>query len=86
MHARTYTHTCTHIHTHTYAHMHNTHTCTTHTHTHTHTHTCTAVMVRIACEGGVRWISSLLESGHALLRNEGLVALNLFATLSDGRD
>ena len=43
-------------------------------------------MTHSACEGGVRWISSLLESGHALLRNEGLVALNLLATLSDGRD
>ena len=72
----THTHICTHA---QHTHMHN-------THTHTHTHTCTAVMVRIACEGGIRWISSLLESGHALLRNEGLVALNLFATLSDGRD
>ena len=36
------------------------------------------------CEGGVKWISFLLGSEHALLRNEGLVALNLLAVLNDG--
>ena len=30
-------------------------------------------------DGGVKWVIYLLESEHDLLRNEGLIALNLLA-------
>lgn len=42
------------------------------------------VMHRVVGEGGTRWIVSLLELEHDLLRNEGLVALNLLAALHQG--
>lgn len=41
-------------------------------------------MQRVVAEGGVKWVLFLLELGYALLRNEGLVALNLLAALQEG--
>ena len=41
-------------------------------------------MQRVAAEGGVKWVLFLLELEFSLLRNEGLVALNLLAALQEG--
>lgn len=41
-------------------------------------------MEKIATKDGIKWICTLLESEHALMVNDGLVALTLLATLGNG--
>lgn len=43
-------------------------------------------MRAVVSEGGVKLMASLLDSEHALLRNEALVALNLLAALRGSED
>lgn len=46
----------------------------------------TEVMRAVVSEGGVKLMTSLLDSDHMLLRNEALVALNLLAALRGGEE
>ena len=41
-------------------------------------------MDQIATDDCIKWICALLESEHALMVNDGLVALSLLATLGNG--
>ncbi len=38
----------------------------------------------VVSEGGVPWVCGLLDSEHTVMTNEGLIALNLLATLNNG--
>lgn len=46
----------------------------------------TEVMRAVVSEGGVKLMTSLLDSEHVLLRNEALVSLNLLAALRGGKE
>lgn len=42
------------------------------------------LMSEVATQGGMKWISSLLESEHVLMVNDGLLALSLLAAIKNG--
>ena len=42
-------------------------------------------MEKLATKDCIKWICTLLESEHALMVNDGLLALTLLATLGNGR-
>lgn len=42
-------------------------------------------MEQIGSKDCIKWICTLLESEHALMVNDGLLALTLLATLGNGR-
>ncbi len=44
----------------------------------------TDVMCDVVKDGGVHWVLQLLDSTHTIMTNEGLLALNLLAGLSNG--
>ena len=46
--------------------------------------TTVELMRKVATEEGIKWICTLLESEHALMVNDGLLALSLLATLRNG--
>ena len=47
-------------------------------------HGHTDVMVKVASEGGIKWIATLLGSEFIVMVNEGLIALVLLVTTQRG--